>query len=154
MAIYAKSSDIPEGPPPTHPLWGMGLSFKQVYGQRFSIAIGTRQPGYRSRPHSHSSEQVNYCLEGEVWLFVEDKGYKLGPGDFLRVPANAVHWLWNRSGNPNTLFEVHSPLPQVDGNMPHGAGLFDATEHVQLDHGSKTTFFPDEYARKVEAKYT
>lgn len=43
--------------------------------------IASRAPGYHTRPHAHESEQINYVLEGEIWFFVEDKGFLCRKGD-------------------------------------------------------------------------
>jgi quercetin dioxygenase-like cupin family protein len=44
--------------------------------------VATRPPGYHTKPHMHVSEQINHVLEGEIWFFVEDKGYLCKKGDF------------------------------------------------------------------------
>jgi hypothetical protein len=64
--------------------------------------------GLSPNPHKHDCEQLNYVLDGEVWVFVittvPDEGRR-----FLRIPRNVLHWVWNRSDKPVTLVECHAP---------------------------------------------
>jgi quercetin dioxygenase-like cupin family protein len=87
-----------------------GMVTKAAFGTDCSIMVATRDPGYHSRPHRHRSEQVNYVVDGEVWAFVEDEAFLCRAGDFFRIPANAVHWAWNRSDAPISMFEAFSPV--------------------------------------------
>src|SRR5215467_8219751 len=98
---------------------------KQAYGNESSLMMATRPPGYHTKPHKHVSEQINHVLDGEIWFFVEDQGYLCKKGDFHRIPANKVHWAWNRSQADAVVVESHSP-PLVGGEiMKSAAGLFD-----------------------------
>jgi quercetin dioxygenase-like cupin family protein len=85
------------------------MSTKVVHGDESSIVVARRESGYHSRPHYHESEQLNYVMEGEMWVFIEEEGFQVRAGDFFRVPANAVHWAYNRSDAAVTTFQVHSP---------------------------------------------
>jgi mannose-6-phosphate isomerase-like protein (cupin superfamily) len=96
---------------------GGELRTRQVFGRHSSLIIASRSGGYHSLPHSHECEQLNYVQAGEIWVFVEDTVYPLRAGDFLRIPAGAVHWAWNRGQDDCELIEVHSPgllLPGPD----------------------------------------
>src|SRR5215217_7918467 len=75
---------------------GGAMLTKMVYGNDCNMMLAVRAPGYHSHPHTHDAEQLNYLLEGEVWVFVEDDGFLMRKGDFCRIPRNAVHWAWNR----------------------------------------------------------
>ncbi|MGZ8466798.1 MAG: cupin domain-containing protein [Candidatus Binatia bacterium] len=94
--------------------------------------IATRAPGYHTTPHTHECEQLNYIQEGEIWFFVEDQGCSCGQGDFQRIPANKVHWAWNRSDNDAAVIEAHAPglvgLKAASGAV----ALFDDGEAAQL----------------------
>ncbi len=73
-------------------------------------------------------EQINYVLEGEIWFFVEDRGFHCRQGDFQRIPANKTHWAWNRSDQNATVAEAHAPA-LIGGRSAEGAvGLFDDNE--------------------------
>ena len=90
------------------------LSTQAVFGAQASLMVATRPGGYHSTPHFHECEQLNLLQAGEIWVFVEDEAYHLRPGDFMRIPPGAVHWAWNRSAEPCSLIEVHSPGLQDD----------------------------------------
>jgi gentisate 1,2-dioxygenase len=87
------------------------------------MMVATRAPGYHSNPHRHDAEQINYVLDGEVWVFMESESFLMKKGDFSRIPRNALHWAWNRSDKPCTLVEAHAPAcdPLVRENA---LGLF------------------------------
>lgn len=109
MGIHVRATDVGDGANVLQPTSG-GMVTKAVYGADCSIMIATRDGGYHSRPHRHRSEQVNYVTDGEVWAFIEDQAFHARAGDFFRIPANAVHWAWNRSGAPVSMFEAFSPV--------------------------------------------
>lgn len=93
------------------------VTIQCVAGDYADLMVAERKPGYHSVPHVHASEQLNVVLEGEVWIFVEDEGYLLQKGDFLRVPKDALHWAWNKSSSSSILVEAHSPPLQNDPLM-------------------------------------
>lgn len=102
-----------------------------VYGNEANMMVATRYEGYHSKPHRHTPEQLNYVLEGELWIFIEKEGWHLKKGDFLRIPGNALHWAWNRGPGPCTMAQVHAPVLFPDGRK--GAlGLFDDNERPQV----------------------
>jgi mannose-6-phosphate isomerase-like protein (cupin superfamily) len=112
---------------------GGELRTRQVFGRQSSLMIASRSGGYHSLPHSHDCEQLNYVQAGEIWVFVEDTAYQLRAGDFLRIPAGAVHWAWNRSQKDCELIEVHSPgllLPGAGGGLQL---LSDAEQDAGVD---------------------
>jgi mannose-6-phosphate isomerase-like protein (cupin superfamily) len=93
-------------PPPNKDI---PFRMKEIYGMEASVLIATRGGGYHTVPHRHDAEQINYILEGEIWFFVEDRGFRCRKGDFMRIPRNKVHWAWNPTDNEATVLEVHSP---------------------------------------------
>ena len=54
---------------------------KHCYGEDLSIRVAGREGGYHSSPHIHDSEQLNFCADGEMWIYVENDGYHLRKGD-------------------------------------------------------------------------
>ena len=81
-----------------------------VYGNEANLMIATRFSGYHSKPHRHTPEQLNYVIEGELWVFIEGEGWHLKKGVFLRIPGNALHWAWNRGPGDCTMAQVHAPV--------------------------------------------
>ncbi|MCF6473790.1 cupin domain-containing protein [Nonomuraea sp. MG754425] len=114
---------------------------KAVYGDAASLMIATRPPGYHSKPHTHDCEQLNWLRAGQVWIFIENRAFRLETGDFLRIPAGAVHWAWNRSDEPCTMVEVHAPGLQRDPTLAaHAVGLYDDGETPRPVAEPVTTF--------------
>ncbi|HUC49161.1 MAG TPA: cupin domain-containing protein [Xanthobacteraceae bacterium] len=90
-------------------LSGGSVGAKIAYGKESSIMLATRQPQYHSRPHAHDSEQLNYVLEGELYVFIEESGFLARKGDVFRIPRNAIHWSWVQGTTPCVLLETHTP---------------------------------------------
>ena len=114
---------------------------KAVYGNASSLMIATRPSGYHSVPHTHDCEQLNWLQSGELWVFVEERAFHMSAGDFLRIPAGEIHWSWNKSDEPCTLVEVHTPGMQHDGLISgYAVGLYDESERPEF-LGSPVTEF-------------
>ncbi len=80
-----------------------------VYSPNASIMITTRSPGYHSRASAHEGDELDYVTEGEMWLFIEDTGFIVRAGDFVRIPGGKMHWAWNNSDKPCTMVHIHTP---------------------------------------------
>jgi len=80
-----------------------------AYGADSSMMVAVRQPEYHSRPHSHDAEQLNYVLDGELYVFVGDSGFHARKGDVFRIPRGAIHWSWVKGEVPCVLLEMHTP---------------------------------------------
>lgn len=126
MALLIKGKDIKDGEQ-IFDVQGGRMSTKFVFGELCNMMVATRAGGYHSFPHTHDAEQVNYVADGEVWVFMENKGFLAQTGDFFRIPKNAVHWAWNRSDKPCTIVETHCP-PVEPNKRKNSVGLFDETE--------------------------
>jgi mannose-6-phosphate isomerase-like protein (cupin superfamily) len=108
--LMIRLDDVPETVlvPATH-LSGGSIVAKIAYGRDASIIVARRQPGYHSKPHLHDSEQLNYVLAGELYVFIDDTGFLVKEGDLFRVPRNAIHWSWVQGTTQCVLLEVHAP---------------------------------------------
>lgn len=111
MSLFASKDAVSEQ---TADMGTTSFTTKVVYGNSASLMIATRPAGYHSSPHIHDCEQLNWLQSGDLWVFVETRAYHLHTGDFLRIPAGERHWSWNRSAQPCTLVEVHSPGLHAD----------------------------------------
>ena len=153
MPLHVKSESVPERKGIRTGSQGEGsMISRKGYGNECSLMIAARAPGYHTRPHVHESEQINYVLEGEIWFFVEDKGFHCQQGDFQRIPANKIHWAWNRSNKEAVVAEAHAP-GLVGGKTGEGAvALFDEGEAPQLRNPGENQFVPYDSAG-VESKY-
>jgi quercetin dioxygenase-like cupin family protein len=85
------------------------LMMRMIFGSDTSFMLATRDPGYHTKPHLHDAEQINYIVAGELWIFVEENGYRCVKGDLMRIPRNKVHWAWNRGSGPCVMLESHTP---------------------------------------------
>jgi mannose-6-phosphate isomerase-like protein (cupin superfamily) len=116
MALHVPAGQVPALAIPMK-VTGGELRTKQVLGLQSSLMVASRSGGYHSLPHFHDCEQLNYVQAGQIWVFVEDTAYLLRAGDFLRIPAGAVHWAWNRDRDDCELIEVHSPGLLLPGDQ-------------------------------------
>ena len=128
--LHVALADIPETVlVPARFLTGGSVGAQIAYGQESSIMVATRQPDYHSKPHAHDSEQLNYVLDGELYVFVGDDGFLARKGDVFRVPRNAIHWSWVRGSHPCVLLETHTPpLIGDPGVVDTAAALLRADE--------------------------
>jgi quercetin dioxygenase-like cupin family protein len=108
--LLVSLADVPETVlVPSRHLSGGSVGAQIAYGRDMSIMVATRQPGYHSNPHRHESEQLNYVLAGELYVFVDDGGFLARTGDVFRIPRNATHWSRVQGETPCVLLEAHSP---------------------------------------------
>ncbi len=131
MSLKISSKDMQEGAQAL-PVHSGGMKTLFIYGNDQNMMVATRSPNYHSKPHKHDCEQLNYCASGEIWIFVDDKGYHLQEGDFFRVPRNKLHWAWVKGTKPCVLIQSHAPV--LAPNTRHGTvGLFDENETPNIN---------------------
>ena len=153
MPLHVKAADVPERKRVQQGATGQGsMVVKKGYGNECSLMIAERAPGYHTKPHAHESEQLNYILDGEIWFFVEDKGFHCKKGDYQRIPANKVHWAWNRSDVSATVAEAHAPA-LIGGRAGEGAvALFDEGEKPEIRGPGENKFVQYE-PEETEKRY-
>ena len=81
--------------------------------------------------HLHSFETSFYVLEGELVLFLEGRGVKLGPGACGAIPVGTPHAF--RSTDAARWIEMMSPRPRVDRSDTFFLGPAPDSEAVELD---------------------
>ena len=86
------------------------------------------RPATIRRRIAHEAEQINYVLEGEIWFFVEERGFLCKAGDFHRIPSHKIHWAWNRSSADAVVVEAHAPALVAGKLQQTSIGLFDDAE--------------------------
>jgi quercetin dioxygenase-like cupin family protein len=129
---------------------GGAMSTYQIHGTQCGMMVATRTGGYHSSPHKHVAEQLNYVIDGEIWIFVEKEGFHLRAGDFLRVPSMAVHWAWIRSTGSCTMVEAFSPAHWITRSGT--VGLLNEGEEATVTEQSRNIAVPMEFAVGVERK--
>ncbi len=79
------------------------------------------KPGSRLEPHRHDSHEFYYLLSGQALMQIETEEQKVGPGDLVHIPRNAVH-----SIRPATAGEAFRALAFAVSFEPEGATYADA----------------------------
>ena len=78
-----------------------------IHTETMSISqIGVLR-GYVVPVHHHVNEQVTMVNTGRVRFFIDGQPAEMGPGDVIRVPGNAPHYL--EALEDSTLTELFSP---------------------------------------------
>lgn len=72
MPLHVKSADVPECKVVRTAGEG-AMVVRRGYGNECTLMYATRAPGYHTTSHAHEAEQINYLLEGEIWIFVEER---------------------------------------------------------------------------------
>src|SRR4051794_17888639 len=131
---------------------GARIDMRFAHGKNVSLAVATCQPGYHPAAQIHSSEQINYIAEGELWVYVDGSAYHLKEGDAIRIPSGATHWMWNRSDAPCTFYE--SNCPPLAGQVPPSvqAGRMIEASRAELDKLPRIVWLAEKYSREVEEK--
>ncbi len=153
MSLHVKSEYVPQRTTVQSGATGEGsMVVTKVYGNECSLMIAVRKSGYHTKPHVHESEQINYIMDGEIWFFVEEEGFHCKKGDFQRIPANKIHWAWNRSDRDAVVAEAHAPA-LIGGRAGESAlGLFADGESAQIRGPGVNQFVSYDYAA-TEGKY-
>lgn len=142
--LHVALSDIPETClVPAKYLNGGSIGAQIAYGLDSSLMIAVREPQYHSRPHSHDAEQLNYVLEGELYVFVGDTGFLARKGDIFRIPRNAVHWSWVQGETPCVLLETHTPPLTGDPGVIDTAVALLADEERAADAAAVASEWPE-----------
>jgi transcriptional regulator with XRE-family HTH domain len=82
---------------------GIGLRQQQLEPFLLTVAPGE---GNFDQPIVHSGEEFVFCLEGAVEYCINDRIYRLGPGDSLLFEATLPHCFHNNTGEPARLCMV------------------------------------------------
>src|SRR2546427_7180337 len=76
MSLHVKDADVPKRQVVRTGVEGEGaMVVRRGYGNECSLMHAIRASGYHTTPHAHEAEQINYVLEGEIWFFVEERGF-------------------------------------------------------------------------------
>jgi len=77
------------------------------------------EPGVRAEPHYHNTHEFFYILEGSATVQIENEARICKPGDFIRIPRNAIHTGRAGAGGVRALaFSVSYQEPQGLGYTP------------------------------------
>lgn len=141
MSLHVKAKDVPERKVVRTGVEGEGaMVVRRGYGNECSLMHAVRAPGYHTTPHAHEAEQINYVLDGEIWFFVEERGFLCKAGDYHRIPAHKIHWAWNRSNADAVVVEAHAPALVAGKLQLTSIGLFDEGEKPEMRPPSENNF--------------
>ena len=80
-------------------------------GEDFSFSIVQFSAGAKTKLHTHSGDQILYCLAGIGEVGANGKTELISVGDTVVIPANEIHWHGaGNSGSPMT----HIALTKAD----------------------------------------
>ncbi len=67
-------------------------------------------PGGGSIPHIHHREDEGfYILEGYVTFYANDASFKMGPGSFVNIPKDTVHYFKNLDNVTAKMLLLYAP---------------------------------------------
>ena len=86
------------------------ISAETVGAQGIELLHGTIQPGDGAARHAHPGmEQVCYVLEGEAEIEIEGERGRIGPGDCVFFPENAMHEVKVMGDRPMKILVIYTP---------------------------------------------
>ncbi|MGA2377805.1 MAG: cupin domain-containing protein [Spirochaetia bacterium] len=85
-----------------------GSNSHLVRGSNMMLSFLTMKAGSAFELHSHAEEQIMIVLEGFCDEVIENKMYRVGPGDVIHLPANVRHGAFIREVDCKTI-DVFAP---------------------------------------------
>jgi gluconolactonase len=85
-----------------------GSNSQLVRGSHVMLSFLTMKAGSIFELHSHPEEQIMIVLQGYCDEVIEDRMYRVQPGDVLRLPPNVRHGAFLREVDC-TVIDVFSP---------------------------------------------
>ena len=85
-----------------------GSNSHLVRGSNVLVSFLTMKAGSVFERHTHAEEQVMIVLEGFCDEVIEDKMYRVGPGDVLRFPPHVPHGAFIREVDCKAI-DIFSP---------------------------------------------
>jgi mannose-6-phosphate isomerase-like protein (cupin superfamily) len=83
----------------------------------YSLALATVDVGRKSYQHKLEQTEVYHILQGHGRMFIENEDNKVGVGDVIVIPAEALQWIEN-IGNEPLIFSAIVSLPWTeDGDL-------------------------------------
>ena len=89
-----------------------GSNSHLLRGSNVLLSFLTMKAGSVFELHSHPEEQIMIVIEGYCDEVIEDRMYRLGPGDVVRLPPNVRHGAFLRDVDCQAI-DVFAP-PRAD----------------------------------------
>ncbi len=110
MAIFIKNEEIQFKDHPKFAGVKIAILVSSQDTDRASVSMLRLEPGVEIPVHTHDSQVDSiYVLSGQGEAYVNGNWEKIGPGDYIFVPAGEEHAVRNIGHEELRLFIVHSP---------------------------------------------
>lgn len=84
-------------------------------GPRLNFAVVRFNPGQDFPAHYHQIMEENfYILEGRIDIAVDQKLYRLQPGDFIHIEPGEIHYCINNYDRPVKMVSTLGPYQAQD----------------------------------------
>ncbi|WP_416670772.1 cupin domain-containing protein [Egbenema bharatensis] len=82
---------------------------KQPIALRYSLAHAIVPPGQTSIPHSLTTSEVYYILEGTGEMHIDEETQPVAPGDAIYIPPDAMQYIHNNGTIPLVFLCIVDP---------------------------------------------
>ena len=88
-----------------------GNSYFHTFLDNESLAAGilSLKPGEEDTQEPHASDEIYYILEGNGYLKINKKNYKISPGMAYYVPKNIEHYFFGNTRQLTVLYFFGGP---------------------------------------------
>lgn len=93
-----------------------GSEFWSIEGKNLQLTSFVVSPHTAFEKHRHSSEQITYVIDGELFVEVQNRQYKLASGDSIVIPADTEHKVWTGQ-KPAKAIDAWSPVNSKFTNL-------------------------------------
>lgn len=121
-----------------NPLSGQMIKFlqttKDTNGKFLEMESEYRAHSMEPLPHYHPYQEEYFIIEkGQMTVRLEDKVMVLNEGDFLHIPVNTIHSMWNDSASPAVINWKVQPALSTEFFLETVMGLAaDKTKHKRM----------------------
>ena len=84
---------------------------------RYSLAHAVVQPGDVTLPHSITTSEVYYIIEGEGVMHIDDEEEAVGPGHAVYIPPRAKQYIENTGNTPLVFLCIVDPAWRAENEV-------------------------------------
>lgn len=99
-------------------------------GEHAQLVTMTLRRGEEIGEETHEGDQILLFVEGEGEAVIAGESSPVRPGDYVFVPAGALHNFVNTGEDPLRLVTVYAPPEHPDGTTHETKAEADAAEHA------------------------
>jgi len=122
MHHIVRADEVELRPPPFYQQHSRGYSRFAMVDHRVEGAVhsgtglGQLEPGGLISTHVHSYEEGFYIMEGQALVSLDERAYRLGPGDYGVIQVGVPHAWRNVGPHPVCWLEMLSPQPRPESH--------------------------------------